>query len=684
MTHGSPCVKTSKKALQVAFSFVIYSLWIWAGLDAFFSGSGGVSGGAIIGGVFDAISLEQQQRTEGLSFLDIVDPALMHPPDAAIRGGWRTDAAVVLDRELTSLASMDAHCRVLQARLSRRFLQQRAWRPLGFVRLPDYTRERLGIAPRTLEDDARVMTLLDALPALRAALEHGEIGWTTVRTLVRVATRENDASLLEYAGTMTTRKLEAFVRELETTGTPSADQADSSAGAVETGNAENTDPEVRLRIVVSRTGRRLFRVAHELASRSAGAPLNAAQSLELVLAEAMAAAPAHDAAGGRWLPPLDGMAQRFLANHQNRETRGEAAIRGFLAEAGVCEGFDWLACPRRGAGPAAQLDALGRDVDALDAVELDRRLRVIQRAAQRIDSQMAALLRIGIDRRLFREIGFATVRLYVASRLGFCPSKAWSLIAIERACWRVNSVFREAWRDGRISHLAAVVLMPVLNDRHVRAWIERARSVTLRRLKDEVAAALAAADENNDLPAPPVAGARIPVDDSPSADLEEVQMRADGAVRLTDLHPHGAVHLTFRVPVSVAVLAETAFVVHRRHPEARWRTFERILAMAIREWTSVPRHRDPIFERDGWRCTVPACSSRRNLHDHHVTFRSHGGGNAQDNRTTVCAAHHLHGIHAGIVKASGPAPDGIVWELGCRPGGLTLMRLVGDVYATCR
>ena len=67
---------------------------------------------------------------------------------------------------------------------------------------------------------------------------------------------------------------------------------------------------------------------------------------------------------------------------------------------------------------------------------------------------------------------------------------------------------------------------------------------------------------------------------------------------------------------------------------------ERLLRHVIAHWESAPRHPDPVFARDGWRCTVPACSSRRNLHDHHIRFRSRGGDNARDNRTTVCAAHH--------------------------------------------
>jgi hypothetical protein len=74
------------------------------------------------------------------------------------------------------------------------------------------------------------------------------------------------------------------------------------------------------------------------------------------------------------------------------------------------------------------------------------------------------------------------------------------------------------------------------------------------------------------------------------------------------------------------------------------------------------------------------CSGRANLHDHHIVFRSHGGTNARSNRVTVCAAHHLHGIHGGRTRASGTAPDAIRWELGVRPHGPPLLRLIGDRY----
>jgi hypothetical protein len=79
-------------------------------------------------------------------------------------------------------------------------------------------------------------------------------------------------------------------------------------------------------------------------------------------------------------------------------------------------------------------------------------------------------------------------------------------------------------------------------------------------------------------------------------------------------------------------------------------------------WRRTPReHR--VFERDGWRCTVPGCTSYRNLHAHHVLFRSAGGGGELANLVTLCAAHHQRGVHAGLIRISGRAPANLVFEL---------------------
>ncbi len=53
----------------------------------------------------------------------------------------------------------------------------------------------------------------------------------------------------------------------------------------------------------------------------------------------------------------------------------------------------------------------------------------------------------------------------------------------------------------------------------------------------------------------------------------------------------------------------------------------------------------------------------RNLHDHHIVFRSAGGSDGLENRVTLCAFHHLRGVHTGLVSVTGRAPDRLRFEL---------------------
>jgi hypothetical protein len=48
-----------------------------------------------------------------------------------------------------------------------------------------------------------------------------------------------------------------------------------------------------------------------------------------------------------------------------------------------------------------------------------------------------------------------------------------------------------------------------------------------------------------------------------------------------------------------------------------------------------------IMDRDGWRCRC--CRARKNLHVHHIVFRSHQGDDASWNLITMC-----HGCHQGL------------------------------------
>jgi hypothetical protein len=196
------------------------------------------------------------------------------------------------------------------------------------------------------------------------------------------------------------------------------------------------------------------------------------------------------------------------------------------------------------------------------------------------------------------------------------------------------------------------------------AWVARGEEVTVRRLVDMVDWAREVGEPGS-IPAPPPAEGALVV-----PPLDAVQMRA----RSLDAE------IVFHGPATVVALLSAATESFRAPDEPRWVGFEKLLRHAQTEWERQPRHRDPIFERDGWRCAVPACSARRSLHDHHVLYRSRGGDHRRDNRVAVCAAHHLRGIHGFRVRVTGRAPDDLTWELGVRRGRPPLLRTHGDRY----
>ena len=106
-------------------------------------------------------------------------------------------------------------------------------------------------------------------------------------------------------------------------------------------------------------------------------------------------------------------------------------------------------------------------------------------------------------------------------------------------------------------------------------------------------------------------------------------------------------------------------------PSREGEALEVMLDHAAATWTERPGRLPReyrVFERDGWRCTVPGCTSYRNLHRHHIAFRSAGGSDEPRNCTTLCAFHHLRGVHAGTVACSGEAPDALRFALGLRRG----------------
>jgi hypothetical protein len=243
---------------------------------------------------------------------------------------------------------------------------------------------------------------------------------------------------------------------------------------------------------------------------------------------------------------------------------------------------------------------LARGLEDCSPRELDRRLRAAMAFLQQVDFEIGRILRQVVERKLCRELGFESFERYVQERLDLSPRTARRLVRLARA-EHTAPVVASAFREGRITLLQAEVL---LRGEKPEA-LETALRVTLRRLEDEV------------LPR----------------------------------------RVAFRAPPEVAALFEA--LVARVGLEA-------MLDHAIATWLEAGAQFEDYadFERDGYRCTVPGCTARRNLQSHHIHFRSASGPDVAWNRTTLCAHHHHRGVHAGSLTIRGKAPDGLVYTLG--------------------
>ncbi|MGH7338328.1 MAG: hypothetical protein ACREI7_12160, partial [Myxococcota bacterium] len=332
-------------------------------------------------------------------------------------------------------------------------------------------------------------------------------------------------------------------------------------------------------------------------------------------------------------------------------------------------------CPR---GAARELplvvSRLAAGLAEADAFEVDRRLRRAVRLEQTLDAAIAPLLRVvtAADYEWSTEC-WQSLSRYAPEALGMSARKARALLRLERAC-EVCPELRTAYRRGRLSWVKAHGLLPLLlldmDGEYRSIWVSWAERTTVRRLERDVERALLLRAGHD------AAWFRCKFDPERAQDPippEERQMCAH------EVDPEATQEIAFRVPVDVAALyAGVRETLRERLGRASDRpvydgaVFDALLDGALLSWTlRDPRARapDPVAEREGYRCAVPGCTSRCNHHDHHILFRSRGGSDEQANRILLCAFHHQRCLHAGLLRITGQAPDGLRFELGLRSSG---------------
>ncbi|MGH7342885.1 MAG: hypothetical protein ACREKH_20565, partial [Candidatus Rokuibacteriota bacterium] len=325
-------------------------------------------------------------------------------------------------------------------RLARRFLLKTAHARLGFTRIDDYARERLGISGRELQELARVSRALEALPLIAGAFEAGDLSWSHVRVLASVATPETERAWLLRARGATVRGLAAVAKQPE----PDDESLDG-------------EPASFVSVACPRRVRRLWVEACELASRMEGVRIPAWRAAEAVAAEGLASGLEVDVRCARAAGPVAPLPD---------------AARWEPGPESVGEDLQLLAAPW-----------------VLDPHQLDAHLRMALAFLQSVDWETGRLLGVLAARRLHHDVGIARFADYVRERLGMSLRRARALIALDRAARR-HAVFAEAYRDGRLSLARALVILPVLHQASAAAWVARAQEVTIRRLSDLVTFAL--------------------------------------------------------------------------------------------------------------------------------------------------------------------------------------------------
>ena len=82
----------------------------------------------------------------------------------------------------------------------------------GFVSCAHWLNWRTGLAMGAAREKVRVARALAELPRLSAAMRRGALSYSKIRALTRIATPENEGSLLDFAGSATAAHVERLVR----------------------------------------------------------------------------------------------------------------------------------------------------------------------------------------------------------------------------------------------------------------------------------------------------------------------------------------------------------------------------------------------------------------------------------------------------------------------------------------
>ena len=313
------------------------------------------------------------------------------------------------------------------------------------------------------------------------------------------------------------------------------------------------------------------------------------------------------------------------------------------------------------------------------ATRLHENLLTNRRTHRQAEHRLAVLLAEMADRRLYAELGYASVFDYADRVLDLPARQVRDLIRIGRHLPELPAL-AAALAEGTIGWTKAREIVSVATSETEAAWVARATTVSSRVLEQQVAGARAG-ELPPDAPPEPERGPerRRVVLDMHASDLEVLRqalglMRSQlglDAAEVDDgtlvaelarqfIHDQPApsdppTGERYRLviqscpdcgdnhapldDVSDTIVAEAACdaeVIDMRPGPTQGHT-TRIIAPVLRK---------KLLNRAQWRCEVPGCTGRLWLDVHHLRARADGGGNEPRNLVVLCSGHH-RAVHAG-------------------------------------
>jgi len=472
---------------------------------------------------------------------------------------------------------------------------------LGFARRVDYARERLGVPARTMYAWLQLAAAVEGRPLLRHAVRHGLLPPRHAVLVSPLATGASEAAWVALATTRTYAELERHVR---------AEGADPPG-------PDDTVFEVES-LVLAMTPEQQDRLDAALAwaREVVGPAVPEWAHLEALAQEWLGSY-------GAFAPPeLPHAAEPHAAGLRDRRpARAEVPVHPSRAD-------------RASEGPADEADPsrAPRDTSpgALDA-------EIVRLLAERrgFDGAFGPLVRRIVDERVWRTLGYASLDAYCRARLGVCARSIRQRVWLERKMDGLPEL-REALRAGTISFAKALLVAQDATPADVADRIAKAAATTWQQTARE------------------------------SGAEEKRKNRARGRRRLwgpTDANETIAVAIASARALALqggrAITPGEALACIADHFRIVWSEHDRL---CDGESGRRMRERREVLGRCGGLCAVPGCS-RAAVHDHHIVFRSQGGSDELRNRTGLCAAHHLRGVHGGRLKVVGCAGERLLWSV---------------------